>query len=493
MPTELKLPELGENITTGEVVRVLVNAGETVAKDQPVLELETDKATIEVPAAAGGKVSDVKVKAGDKVQVGQVILTLDEGAGAEPKAAEDKTAETKPAEQSIERAAEGGQEQQVGEEPAARGRERAREERKQKPGVAEKPAPARPTPQERREVEGPAREAAERPAEGPRTRRGEVVEIGRMPRAGAEAPPAPDTVPQVPAAPSVRRFAREMGIDISRVPGSGPEGRIAEEDVKAYVRSLIGRGAAGRAAGAAQPLPDFSRWGDVERIPMRAVRRKTAEHLAAAWATIPHVTQHDRADITALEQFRKRYDPTVEKAGGKLTVTAIAVKVAAAALKVFPQFNASIDVANEEIIQKKYYSIGVAVDTDRGLLVPVIRNADTKNVVQISVELADAAERARSRKITLEEMDGGTFTITNLGGIGGTYFTPIVNAPEVAILGISRAMMKPVHIDGAFEPRLMLPLSLAYDHRAIDGAEAARFLRWIAEALEQPFLIALQG
>ncbi len=235
---------------------------------------------------------------------------------------------------------------------------------------------------------------------------------------------------------------------------------------------------------------------------MRAVRRKTAEHLSAAWATIPHVTQCDLADVTALEELRKKYTKQVEAAGGSLTVTAIATKVVAAALRVFPQFNASIDFGADEIILKKYVNIGIAVDTDRGLLVPVIRDADRKNIVQLSVELSQLSEKARTRKIALEEMQGGCFSISNLGGIGGTYFTPIVNAPEVAILGISRARMEPVFMkDGApgrspageFVPRLMLPLSLSYDHRVIDGADGIRFLRWVVQALEEPFVLALQG
>ncbi len=241
------------------------------------------------------------------------------------------------------------------------------------------------------------------------------------------------------------------------------------------------------------PLADFSRWGPIERQPMRAVRRKTAEHLAAAWATVPHVTQQDHADITQLEELRKQYAKEAETAGGTLTLTAIAVKVCATALKRFPQFNTSVDLTAEEIVFKKYINIGIAVDTDRGLLVPVIRDADTKSIMQLSVELAQLSERARSRKLTLEEMQGGTFSISNLGGIGGTFFTPIVNAPEVAILGISRARMEPVYESSQFVPRLMLPLSLSYDHRVIDGADGARFLRWVAEAFEQPFLLALHG
>jgi pyruvate dehydrogenase E2 component (dihydrolipoamide acetyltransferase) len=223
------------------------------------------------------------------------------------------------------------------------------------------------------------------------------------------------------------------------------------------------------------------------------VRRKTAQHLRQAWNTIPHVAQQDRADITELEQLRARFAPRAEEAGGKMTVTAIALKVCASALKVFPQFNASIDMAKEEIIYKQYISIGVAVDTDRGLLVPVIRDVDKKNIVELAAEMTQLSKKARDRKLTAEEMEGGTFTITNLGGIGGTGFSPIVNHPEVAILGLSRSRMEPEWVNNKFEARLILPLSLSYDHRLIDGADAARFLRWIAEAFEQPFLLSVQG
>jgi pyruvate dehydrogenase E2 component (dihydrolipoamide acetyltransferase) len=226
---------------------------------------------------------------------------------------------------------------------------------------------------------------------------------------------------------------------------------------------------------------------------MRAVRRKTAEHLSGVWASVPHVTQFDVADVTALEELRHKYAKQAEAAGGALTVTAIAVKVAAAALRKFPQFNASIDMRSSEIVLKKYVNVGIAVDTDRGLLVPVIRDADRKNLVQIAVELAQLSDKARTRKIALDEMQGGCFSISNLGGIGGTYFTPLINAPEVAILGISRAAIQPRYVDGSFVPRLMLPLSLSYDHRVIDGADGIRFLRWVAEAMEQPFLLALNG
>ena len=303
----------------------------------------------------------------------------------------------------------------------------------------------------------------------------------------------------IPAAPHVRRLAREIGVDIYEVKGSGPGGRISEDDVKAHAKSLLSAATPPR-----RPLrePDTSRnrsfrisrkWGKIERVSMRGVRRKTAEHLAEAWNTIPHVTQHDRADITELEQLRARFAPKAEEAGGKMTVTAIALKVCAAALKVFPQFNASIDIEKEEIVYKQYINIGVAADTDRGLLVPVIRDVDKKNIVELAVELSQLSKKAREKKLTPADMEGGTFTITNLGGIGGIGFTPIVNYPEVAILGLSRSRMEPEWINGKFEPRLILPLSLSYDHRLIDGADAARFLRWIAEAFEQPFLLSVQG
>jgi len=294
-------------------------------------------------------------------------------------------------------------------------------------------------------------------------------------------------------------MARELGVDINDVVGTSDEGRISIEDVKAHAKRLIAAASTSAAAGgaasraAAEPLPDFSKWGDIERQPMRGVRRKTAEHLGASWAQIPLVTQYDSADITGFEDIRKRHAKQAGDKAPPLTVTALAIKIVAAALKAFPQFNVSIDMAAEEIVVKKYIHVGVAVDTDRGLLVPVIRDADTKSLLQISAELSELAAKARSRKLTLDEMQGATFSISNLGGIGGTAFSPLVNSPEVAILGISRGRMEPVFKDGQFVPRLMLPLSLSYDHRAIDGADGARFIRWIAEVFEQPFLLSLQS
>ena len=251
------------------------------------------------------------------------------------------------------------------------------------------------------------------------------------------------------------------------------------------------RAGAPAAPGARQPLPDFSKWGAVERKPMSNIRRKTSEHLGHAWNVIPHVTQHDKADITGFEALRKQFGAQVEKGGGKLTVTAVALKILAAALRKFPQFASSVDAARGEIVYKKYSHIAVAVDTDRGLLVPVIRDVDAKGITELAAELTTLSEKARAGKLSLDEMSGGVMTITNLGGIGGTSFTPIVNWPEVAILGISRGSYEPLFDGKEFQPRLMLPLSLSYDHRVIDGADAARFLRWVAQAFEQPFAMSL--
>jgi pyruvate dehydrogenase E2 component (dihydrolipoamide acetyltransferase) len=480
MSTDFVVPELGENVKNGDVVRVLVKAGDSLAKDQPVLELETDKATIEVPSTIAGTVAEVAVKQGDKVNVGQLILRVDEG-GAEAAGTAEKPPKAEKARQSEARP----------DAPAA-------------PTGGANPETAKPQPEGAAEEGGlsqqatPAREAAAPAAEAPKDEREpsrKVVDISRgsrQPAGVAAAVEIPGDLTPVPAAPSVRRVARELGVDIRRVQGSGPGGRISEDDVKAFVRVRQSRGGAEPA-----PMPDFTKWGDVERKPMSNIRRKTAEHLTAAWAA-PHVTQHDKADITELDVLRKKYAPRAEAAGGKLTITAILVKVIAEAMKRFPQFNASLDRESDEIIYRKYINVGVAVDTDRGLLVPVVRDADRKTIVELSVEVANAAKKARDRKLSLDEMAGGGMSITNLGGIGGTSFTPIINAPEVAILGMSRSDVQPVwrgdgpgDPEGSFEPRLMLPLSLSYDHRIIDGADAARFLRWVCEALEQPLLLVL--
>ncbi len=427
---ELKLPELGENIESVEVTAVMIAVGDQVERDQPVIEVETEKASLEVPAPAAGKITELLVSKGDQITVGQVILRIETGAGetaevAEPKAvAAGGTAEAAP-------------------QPTA--------------------APPLPEQDDAPVVSFPAKHKPK---------------IGRA----------------VPAAPSARALARQLGVDINEVPGQGPGGRISREDVKAYVKSIVqsGGGAAPSGPGTAPTLPDFSQWGEIEREPLTNIRRATAANMANAWTTVPHVTQFDRADITQLESMRKRFNQRPEAEGRKMTVTAILIKLVASALKQFPKFNSSLDLAGDSIVLKKYVNIGVAVDTPRGLLVPVIRDAAVKNVVQIAAELNDLAGRARDKKLKPDEMRGATFTVTNLGGLGTTYFSPIVAWPEVAILGVGRAEQVAIWGNGRFEPRLIIPLSLSYDHRLIDGADAARFLRWTAEALEQPLLLLLE-
>jgi pyruvate dehydrogenase E2 component (dihydrolipoamide acetyltransferase) len=459
---EFKIPELGENVTGGDVTRVMVGVGDVIAVEQPVLELETDKATVEVPSSVAGRVTEVRVKTGDRIMVGAVVLVTDD-------AAETAAPAKPPAGPATP-------------EPAA-------------PAPA---APAAPTP-------APAAAAAREPAPARDPARPAPQKIVAMPPRPVEpvpsapaqtAPRAAASAPAVPAAPGVRRLAREIGVEIDEVAGSGPDGRISEDDVKAHARNRLDGGGVkprGTSKPAAIPLPDFTRWGAVDRQPLSNIRRTTAERLSHAWQTIPHVTQFDKADITAIEELRRKYREQVQQAGGNLTITALLVKVLAIAVRQFPQFNASLDPDAEQIVYKQYVHVGVAVDTDRGLLVPVVRDPDRKNITQIAIEVHQLAEKARARKLSLEEMSGGGITISNLGGIGGTAFTPIVNWPEVAILGVSRGIFEPVWHNNAFEPRQLLPLSLSYDHRVIDGADAMRFLRWVVDAIENPFLLSLVG
>lgn len=445
MAAEFKVPELGENVEKGDVVRVMVKAGDVIAVDQPVFELETDKATIEVPSTVAGTVVEMKIKQGDKVKPGQVVLTVDGEGQAEP---ESRSPEVPAVTES-------------------RGSEAAEV-------ITSSPQPPI--------------SASPQPSKG-----AEIVNISSArPATPAPAAPAePRQGPSAPAAPSVRRFARELGVDIAQVPGTGPGGRIGQEDVKAFVKSTMTSGGpvGGGRVGYA-PLPDFSKWGSVESKPMSNIRRKTAEHLTNAWMA-PHVTQNDKADLSGFEAFRDTYGPRVEKAGGKLTITAVVIKILAAAMDKYPQFASSVDMANNAIVFKAYRHIGVAVDTPNGLLVPVIRDVNTKTITQIAIDLAQLSQKARDKKLSLDEMSGGVMSVTNLGGIGGTSFTPIVNMPEVAILGMSRGGIEPVWDGSQFVPKPMLPLSLSYDHRVIDGADAARFLRFIAEALESPLTMVL--
>ncbi len=495
MPTEVKLPELGENITAGDVVKILVAVGDAITVDQPLLELETDKASFDVPSPVAGKIASIKAEEGKPAQVGSVIFVVEEGQevkeskGEEKKGNEGNEGNANGSEAPEVGGPEGAKDFSPGRSPGKAPQSGAKTGQPWDTGAQTKDSP-RP---ERAAQGGTVESDTERTASVKRS----------IPQNAMAPPPVPGPqqgVP-VPAAPSVRMFARELGVDVTQVQGSGMGGRISEDDVKLYVKSVFSAG--GPAAGAAAPvvmtagaprpqLPDFSVWGEVTREAMSKVRRMTAAQMEISGA-IPTVTHHDKADVTRLEELRKSYAKKAERAGVKLTVTAIAMKVAAAALRKFPQFNASIDMESGEIIFKKYVHLGVAVDTERGLLVPVVRDVDKKNIIEISREMQELAEKARNKKIMPDDMQGASFTITNLGGIGGTAFTPIINSPEVAILGMSRGRIEPVYIDGAFQPRMMLPLSLTYDHRIIDGADAARFVRWIAEALEEPLLLALEG
>jgi pyruvate dehydrogenase E2 component (dihydrolipoamide acetyltransferase) len=435
MASEIKLQALKENVDTVEVNAVKVSPGEVVAKDQPLLEVQADKAALEVPSPMAGRVAKILVKPGDQISIGQVYCVI-ESNGEQPAAA-----------------------------PAA----------KSEPVPAVKKEPAPPASQPTRSVAVPPLHKPQQP----------VIE-----RPSPAPPPAQEKI--VPAGPATRRLARELGVDLRQVRGSGRHGRVVEEDIKEYVRQLAsGAAMAAPVAGPGiqpPPLPNFEEWGPVEVQPLGAVRRATARQMSLAWGLIPHVTQHDLADITDLEAFRKQQS---ESKGPKLTVTAFVLRACAVALREFPTFNASIDMANGKLILKHYYHIGVAVDTEGGLLVPVLRDVDKKHVRELAEELNAVAQRARERKLDAAELKGGTFTITNLGGIGGTAFTPIVNWPEVAILGLSRSRLEPVVRGGQIVPRWMLPLSLSYDHRVIDGAAAARFTRRLAELLENPLMMLL--
>ena len=444
MIKEIKLPEIADNVTTAIVLEILVSVGDRVETDDTLAEMESDKATFELPSDVSGVVKEIKVSAGDEVKVGQVMFIINtEAAGTDQDddREKDKTEEKEKPEKK--------------EEP----------EKKEKPEEKEEPEAEKPAPEQFTDDYGSA---------SPVDRKDDDQESVKD---GAG----------IPASPSVRRLAREIGVDIRKVSGSGPYDRITIDDVKAFAKKQIESRRAHSAADDYE-LPDFSKYGKTRREKMDSIRKITARTMAGSWQSIPHVFQFDKADVTELENFRKKYSRQIEKEGAKLTVTAILLKLTAEALKAFPKFNASLDMKNEEIVYKEYINIGVAVDTDRGLLVPVIRDADKKSITELSVELNELAEKARNKKITPDALQGGNFAISNLGGIGGTNFTPIVYRPNVAILGVSRSQIEPVYVDGEFEPRMMLPLSLSYDHRIIDGADGARFLRWLCEAMENPLL-----
>ena len=474
MIQEVTLPEISENVESGNVISIQVSQGDSVAEGDTLLEIETDKASVEVPSTAGGTVQEILVSEGDDVKVGAVIAKIETQGGGVGSADEAKS--EKPA------AEEEPESEEISSEGEAPSEESAAEARGGEAAASR--------------VEAAAAESTAEPQESA----GEAT-----PSAGA-GPAIPKSAGgKVPAAPSTRRLAREIGVDITEVSGTGPGGRVTADDVKRYSRESRGAGG-GRPAGAgvagatggqgmagAFSLPDFSKWGETHREKLSNVRRITGENTQAAWQTIPHVTQFDEADVTDLEAFRQSFSKLADKRGVKLTVTSILMKVVARALKKFPRVNSSLDAQAGEIVYKDFVNISVAADTDRGLLVPVVRDVDKKSILTLSGELGDLAQRARNKQIKPAEMEGGTFTISNLGGIGGTGFTPVVFPPQVAIMGVARSQTKPVWRDGEFVPRLILPLSLSYDHRVIDGADGARFLRWICQSLEQPLYMELEG
>ncbi len=486
MATEFKLPEVGEGITSGTVVGVLVAVGDTITQDQPVLELETDKAVVEVPSTVAGVVQEIRVSANEEASVGQVVLVVGEAGEAQTDAPAEAPAEGQP------------------ETPSEAPSEAPTEAEAAPAGAADAAA-----------EKTPAQDAQAGDQPGTDEKKAEISEAASAGDAGTaqtssdsyETPV--DEKQPIPAAPSVRRLAREMGVDLRRVAGSGSGGRISAEDVKAFAQGGTPQAvqpqaaqpqaappqAPAQAAPAAAPLPDFSKYGLVTREPMSGIRKATVRAMANAWSSVPMVTQFDKADTAEFEGFRKRYKARAEAAGTKLTPTAVLLKMVVGALKKYPKFNSSLDLEKNEVVFKEYVNIGVAVDTERGLLVPVIRDVDKKGIVQLARELGELAEKARARKLGPEDMQGGNFSISNLGGIGGTGFTPIVNPPDVAILGVSRGAVEPVwDADaGEFKPRTMMPLSLSYDHRLIDGADAARFLRMICETIEDPYLMSLEG
>ncbi|MCH7722414.1 MAG: 2-oxo acid dehydrogenase subunit E2 [Bacteroidetes bacterium] len=556
MAKEFKLPELGENIESADVIGVLVKVGDKLEKDQSIIEIETDKATVEVPSTLEGTVSEVMVRVGDNVQVGQTLIKVDEAGKISDKTPDKKTV----VDEKKNNLKMDPQVEEIEEKKSSSKKSSGKKEIVELKvpdlgenidsadviGVLVKPGDMLKIDQGTIEIETD-KATVEVPStiegkvidvmmkEGDKAKVDDVIliveirmetpvkkvwkesglEVKTLRKTEVEKPESAesykgkvsvlkpgeiDKQPPIrkgsaPAAPSVRRIAREIGIDINEVKGTGPGGRISMDDVKAHSKKLHLERKTGAGFGIKQEsLPDFTVYGGVEKVEMTKIRKVTADHLSYAWATIPHVTQFDKADITQLEKARKEYNSKLEQGKSKLTVTAILLKIMASALKEFPQFNGSINMETKEIIYKKYFNVGIAVDTERGLIVPVIKDVDKKNINNLSKEMGELAQKARDKKISLKELQGGCITITNLGGIGGTSFTPVINSPEVAILGVSRGSYEPIYNgNGVFEPRLMLPLSLSYDHRIIDGADAVRFLRWVVEALEKPLKLLIDG
>ncbi|MFP4471043.1 MAG: 2-oxo acid dehydrogenase subunit E2 [Bacteroidales bacterium] len=491
MIKEIKLPEIAENIESATVLSILVSEGDKIKKDDNIVEMESDKATFDLPADVGGTVKEIKISEGDEVDVGQVVMTVEteeeekEEKGEKEKGENEKGEKEEGEEKGEEEKGE-KEKQEKEEEGEKKEKETKKREAEEEPEEEEKEEEEE-EPEEKEEPEEEEEEEKKEKEKRKKEEKEEEEEAGKKKRAEE------GEKKEVPAAPSVRRLARELGVEIRKVEGTGPNDRIMAEDVKSYAKAIVKKSGDKTAATDDYELPDFSSFGDTERKPLDSIRKRTAKNMTASWQSIPHVFQFDKADVTGLEEFREKYGKQVEKEGGKLTVTAIILKIMAKALEAFPKFNASLDMKNGEVVYKKYFNVGVAVDTERGLLVPVIRNVDRKSIIDLSLELQELAENARNKKIKPDQLQGANIAISNLGGIGGTNFTPIIYRPNVAILGVSRTTTEPVWADGEFWPRLILPLSLSYDHRLIDGAEAARFLRWFCEALENPLLTLFKG
>ena len=459
---EIKVPDIGD-FDKVPVIEILVAVGDEIEAEQSLVTLESDKATMEVPASAAGKVVEVLVKEGDEVGEGDVIAVVEVADGEEGRG-----------EREEEDSDASDAKDDAGSDDSDESEEDAPETGNRKPEAGSS------------ETVNRNPEPASRPSE---TQSVPGWENGLPP------PPVPfDEMDHDPgslphASPSVRRLARELGVDLRSVEGSGRKGRITEEDLKSHVKQRMEAPAAAPAAGGGlavidAPKVDFSRFGEIEEEKLSRIKRISGPNLHRNWVSIPHVTQFDQADITEMEAFRKSSQRQAEAAGTKMTPLVFLIKAVVAALKEFPHFNASLSHDGETLIRKKYFHVGVAVDTPNGLVVPVLRDCDQKGLIELAKELTDLSGRARDGKLKGDEMKGGCLSISSLGGIGGTAFTPIINAPELAILGVSRAEMKPVWDGSAFQPRLMMPLSLSYDHRVIDGADAARFTRYLAEQLE---------
>lgn len=480
MSTEFKLPLISEGVETADIAAVHVHEGDVIQAGQIVLEVETEKAVAEIPAPQAGRIEKILVKQGQTVKIGQPLLMIDESAA--PSAGTTATS----APPSAKSTSAVPPKSEPAKAPAAS-------------AAPTSPSSAPPASPARKPAAAPAAAQAPSPKASPAPPAPSTVAI-------AEAPAPPSAAPErteasdnghdaapIPAGPATRRLARELGVDLHRVSGTGPGGRVTADDVQTFVRSLTtGRVTQAGPPGAGVTLPPFDRFGAIERVPINKLGRVSAANLAVAWQTVPHVTQHELADVTELEEARQGYVRTIGQNAPKVTMTAIMVKAVVGALKSFPHFNSTIDLAAGELIVKHYFHIGVAVDTDFGLLVPVIPDADRKTVLVIAQELGVLAAKARERKLDLADMQGGTFTITNLGGIGGTAFTPIVNFPEAAILGMSRTQKQLKLIDGKVVERLMLPLSLSYDHRIVNGADAARFIVKLAGILSDPFKLLIE-